>query len=92
MILDRDQMMQIQAAYAAGYSACMANFGHLSPYISLKQANDTYGRRIVARWIEEGLVEPIKDGDGHRKCRINREQIEIVASMSNRNSFFQHNK
>ena len=59
----------------------------LKPYISKKQASKLYGRAIVDRWIKEGLVKEIKDGDNSSTIRIDRIQIEIIAKSSNRSSF-----
>ncbi len=83
---------QIQAAYEAGFTRCMSVYGKLRPYMSLKEAYDTYGRSTVTRWIDEGLVNRIKDGTGTSRCRINREQIAAVASASNRESWFEHHE
>lgn len=89
-ILDHDVVLQIKAAYSAGYAKCLEEFGKLKPYLSLKQAYDRYGRTTVDRWINEGLVERIKDGNGNCKCRVSREQIELIANASNRHSWFNH--
>jgi len=59
----------------------------LKPYISKKQASNLYGRAIVDRWIKEGLVKEIKDGDNSSTIRIDRIQLEIIAKSSNRSSF-----
>ena len=36
----------------------------------------------------EGLIEIIKDGPRNSKCRVLAERIELVASQSNRASWF----
>ena len=59
----------------------------LKPYISKREAHRLYGRAIVERWIKEGLVKEIKDGDNSSTVRIDRIQIEIIAKSSNRSSF-----
>lgn len=59
----------------------------LKPYISKKLAYQLYGRAIVDRWIKEGLIKEIKDGDNSSTVRIDRIQIEIIAKSSNRSSF-----
>ena len=87
-LLDRDFIWQLRAAYECGYRKCAEQLGHLKPYISLNEAYRTYGRATVDRWVKEGLVEIIKDGTNSSKCRIHRETIEIVASMSNRESWW----
>lgn len=82
---------QIQAAYTAGYKKCLEDKGQLKPYMSLSQANAKYGRKTVESWVKQGLVEVIKDGADNCKCRIKREQIELVANTSNRASWYEHN-
>ena len=54
------------------------------PYISLRDAQRKYGVTIVKRWIDEGLITLIKDGDNTSKCRILRARIEAVSAGSNR--------
>lgn len=58
----------------------------VKPFISKREAFRLYGERAVQRWINEGLITEIKDGEGNSKIRIDRIQIEIVASTSNRGS------
>lgn len=90
-MLNRDILLQIKSAYSAGFRKCMELNGDIKPFLSLKQAHEMYGRKTVERWINEGLVDLIKDGPNNCKCRINREQIEMVANASNRNSWFENN-
>ncbi len=66
--------------------------GLIKPYLSLNEAYKMYGRRTVERWIAEGLIEIQKDGTRTSKCRILREQIELVASQSNRASWYEHHE
>lgn len=87
-ILNRDILVQMQASYEAGFRKCAETLGLLKPYISLREAYKIYGRATVDRWIEEGLVHVIKDGTNTSKCRIKRDEIELVASISNRASWF----
>lgn len=87
-ILNRDILVQLQASYEAGFKKCAEQLGLLKPYISLRDAYKTYGRATVDRWIDERLVHVIKDGTTTSKCRIKRDEIELVAAMSNRASWF----
>lgn len=87
-VLNRDFLFQLQASYEAGFRKCAETLGLLKPYLSLREAQKTYGRSTVDRWINEGLVHVIKDGTNTSKCRIRREEIELVASMSNRASWY----
>lgn len=88
--IDVQIIHQIQDAYRAGYKRCLQDKGQIEPYISLSKAYRMYGRRIVERWINESLIDVIKDGDINTKCRISREQIELVAEESNRTIFYTH--
>lgn len=90
-MLDITIVKQIQAAYKAGYDKCLQDRGELSKYISRNEAHKIYGRRTVDRWADEGLITIIKDGEKNCRCRILREEIELVAGMSNRSSWYKHN-
>jgi len=59
----------------------------IKPYMSKREAHRLYGRAIVDRWIKEGLIKEIKDGENSSTVRIDRIQIDIVAKSSNRSSF-----
>lgn len=87
-VIDRMQLMQLRAVMEVGYRKCAAECGLIKPYISQKEAFDKYGRGTVERWIDEGLITVIKDGPGRCKCRIKRDEIELVAATSNRESWF----
>lgn len=87
-LLNANFIHQLRAAYERGYRKCAEELGQLKPYISLSDAYRAYGRATVDRWAKEGLIEIIKDGTNSSKCRIHRETIEIVASMSNRESWW----
>ena len=76
--LDRLHLQQIAAAYAAGYRMAY----------TLTQCYRKFGRGTVDRWAAEGLIEIIKDGTRNSKCRVLAERIELVASQSNRASWF----
>ena len=74
--LDRLHLQQIAAAYAAGYRMARAELADDAKYYTLTQ------------WAAEGLIEIIKDGTRNSKCRVLAERIELVASQSNRASWF----
>jgi len=59
----------------------------LSPYLSLSEAQRKYKTAIVNRWIREGLVTKIKDGNSTSRVRIDRVQIEAVSKVSNRGTY-----
>ena len=66
--------------------------GLLKPYLTITQAYKRYGRGTVDRWAAEGLIEIIKDGTRNSKCRVLAERIELVASQSNRASWFDNHE
>lgn len=77
-------------AVAIGGRRIQIETKQISRYISKNEAYESYGRRIVDRWLKEGLIKVSKDGDSSHKFRINRIEIESIAAASNRVSFFQH--
>lgn len=90
--IDILQLRQVQAIVDAAVNKALAKAGLITPYISLKEAEKMYGRGTVARWADERLITIIKDGTRTSKCRINRAEIELVASMSNRASWYEHHE
>lgn len=86
--LYRLHLQQIAAAYAAGYRMARAELADDTKYYTLTQCYRKFGRGTVDRWATEGLIEIIKDGTRNSKCRVLAERIELVASQSNRASWF----
>jgi hypothetical protein len=70
-----------------GAIKALVQIGTLRPYLKLNEAKRTYGPAIVERWIREGLVTPIKDGNHTASIRIDRIQIESVAKTCNRATY-----
>lgn len=89
-ILDRTTLKQMQAIFEMGFNRCAEATGLLKPHLSLSEARRKYGRGTLERWVSEGLVTIHKDGPGNCRCRIERKQIELVAAMSNRASWYEH--
>ena len=90
--LDRLHLQQIAAAYAAGYRMARAGLADDTKYYTLTQCYRKFGRGTVDRWAAEGLIEIIKDGTRNSKCRVLAERIELVASQSNRASWFDNHE
>lgn len=90
--LDRLHLNQIAAAYAAGYRKARMDMGVEPQYYTLTQCYRRFGRGTVDRWAAEGLIDIIKDGTKNSKCRVLRERIELVASQSNRASWFENHE
>lgn len=61
--------------------------GLLKPFLKLSEAQRLYGEATVRRWIREGLINPVKDGDATSTVRIDRLQIEAVSKSANRATY-----
>lgn len=79
-------------AAEVGAKKALQEAGIMKPYLKLREAHRIYGTGIVNRWISEGLVRLIKDGDGTASIRIDRLEIETVAKTSNRASYLSTNE
>ena len=77
----------VEIGFKKGFMTGSISETILKPYISKREAHRLYGRAIVDRWIKEGLIKEIKDGENSSTVRIDRIQIEIIAKSSNRSSF-----
>jgi len=51
------------------------------------QAYGIYGRSNVDRWIQEGLIHPVKKQNSSSKKFIDRLKLEAVARASNRTTY-----
>lgn len=70
-----------------GAIKALVEIGKLKPYLKLNEAKRKYGPAIVERWIKEGLITPIKDGNHSASVRIDRIQIESIAKTCNRATY-----
>ena len=70
-----------------GAKKALEQVGLIKPYYKLREAQRLYGESIVKRWIQEGLINPIKDGERNSSVRISRLEIESIARISNRSSY-----
>lgn len=70
-----------------GAKKALEEAGLLKPYLKLREAQRLYGESIVNRWILEGLINPIKDGNRTASVRIARIQIATVAKTCNRSTY-----
>ena len=70
-----------------GANKALQKVGLLRPFLKLREAQRIYGESVVNRWIQEGLLQPVKDGERNSTVRIDRIQIETVAMTSNRASY-----
>ncbi|HCY42241.1 MAG TPA: hypothetical protein DHV48_12940 [Prolixibacteraceae bacterium] len=67
-----------------GAKRALLDLGLSKPYLKEREAKRIYGPTIVERWIKEGLITPVKDGNNTASKRISRIQIEAVAKAANR--------
>jgi hypothetical protein len=70
-----------------GARKALEQAGLIKPYMKLREAYRQYGEAIVKRWIQEGLIKTIKDGERNASVRISRTQIETIAMTCNRASY-----
>ena len=71
-------------AFEIGKVEAKVELGKAKPFLSQNEAHKIYGRKKVEEWIKNGLVQPIKDGDGNSKIRIDRLNIAKTALAFNR--------
>lgn len=77
----------LSQAAELGAMTALAKTGVIKPYVKRSDAFRMYGRGTVERWIREGLITPIKDGDASASWRLDRIELEKVASTSNRHTY-----
>ena len=70
-----------------GAQKALEKAGISKPFLKLREAQRLYGTAIVNRWIREGLINPVKDGDATSTVRIDRIQIEAVWKSANRSTY-----
>lgn len=70
-----------------GATKALIQIGQMKPYYKLREAYRLYGESVVKRWIKEGLIRPIKDGNRTASVRIDRVQIETISKAANRASY-----
>ena len=89
-----DAMEKItRSCYDLGRVSALIESGQLSRYITYNEATRPrnkggYGRGTVDRWIDEGLLEKIKDGKGNCKVRLDRLRLAELDAKANRASWF----
>ena len=70
-----------------GATKALMDAGVLKPYLKLREAQRLYGKAVVNRWINEGLITTIKDGERTASVRIDRLEIQTVAKTCNRATY-----
>jgi hypothetical protein len=84
---ETEYLNAIVDAAKMGATAALAEAGITKPFLKLCEAHRLYGRSVVDRWIKEGLVKPLKDGNRNAGVRIDRIKIEAVARTYNRATY-----
>jgi allophanate hydrolase subunit 2 len=74
-----------------GAQKALLSLGQGKPFMSLKEAQHTYGFTNVRRWQEAGLIELLQDAP-NAKIRIDRVKIEAVARAYNRAAYYKPHK
>lgn len=77
--IDRLHLLQIQAAIQAGYRKCEVKYGKAKPFMSLNQFFKQYGTGIGQKWIDEGIVKPVRHGKNTSRWLVSVEEAEIAA-------------
>lgn len=73
----------LQDAAYVGATQALGTTGALKPYLSQTEAWNQFGRGNVTRWIKEGLITPIKDGQHSAKIRLDRAKLEAISRTAN---------
>ncbi len=74
----------LEQAVKVGRMSVVIEKGEASPFVSKKEAYRLFKRSNVDRWIAGGLIAVCKDGDNSSTCRLDREQLEILAGADHR--------
>jgi len=77
----------LQYAAELGGLRALEMAGLSKPFLKMREAKRMFGPQLVTRWIKEGLINPVKDGDRSSSIRINRIEIEAVARTANRSTY-----
>lgn len=85
---EREFVKALEAAAKVATVQALVSVGCLKPYISLRESYRLYGEGTINRWIKEGVIEKIKDGEGNSKIRISRVQLEAAAQTQNRAEWY----
>lgn len=81
-------MLLVENAVELAVTKALVATGQTPATISQKQAYELYGRRDIDRWVKEGLVTRIQDGD-KSGVRYSVEQLTKVAIKSNRHTYLE---
>ena len=87
MTIDHTQLRALMAdVTTVTTNKILTELGLIQPFISMHKACKIYGKDVVERWIDEGLIKKNRDAEG-KMWRLDRNELEIVSRSSNRHSF-----
>lgn len=78
----------LEAAAQVASVQTLVSTGYIKPFVSLREAYRMHGEGTVNRWLKEGVIKKIKDGEGNSKVRIDRVQLEAAAQTQNRAEWY----
>lgn len=83
--VDKVTVELLNRAINIGYTKCAIDMGKIKPYASQRESYAMYGKALVEAWVNEGLVIPVKKGDGQNsKIYYDRTQLSVAyASTTN---------
>lgn len=88
MEISKTQLSNLLAQAAElGAMTALSKTGVIKPFVKRSDAFRMYGRGTIERWVKEGLITPIKDGEASAAWRLDRVELENVARTSNRHTY-----
>ncbi|UKT65103.1 hypothetical protein [Pedobacter mucosus] len=68
----------VELAAELGAISALIETGRIKPYLNKSEAFREYGRSNIIKWIEKGMIVPLKDGNHSAAYRIDRLEIETI--------------
>ncbi|WP_144009331.1 hypothetical protein [Pedobacter nyackensis] len=76
------------SASKIGAKKAMIDLGLYSATLNKSQAARICGsKELLARWIKEGVINPVRDASGNAAWRIDRIELESALESENRHTF-----
>ncbi|QEL01092.1 hypothetical protein FKG96_09830 [Olivibacter sp. LS-1] len=73
----------LQEAAYMGAQLALTEAGLSKNFVSKNKAEKQYGKGTIKRMIEEGLINPVKDGYNTSTIRINVSELKAAAMVLN---------
>jgi hypothetical protein len=86
-IMEHELRSIITDSVKIGITQALIDMGMIKPFLTQRQAYLSYGPGRVRRWVDEGLITPVKDGEANSTVRYDRIILETLAKTSNRNTY-----